>query len=99
MFKDIPGYIGLYKISTSGVIKNAKGMIMKSYKNDNGYEKITLFNNGKKGHYVHILLASTFIKNTDKNKNQVDHKDRKRNNNVVENLRYTTPKENSNNRG
>lgn len=46
--------------------------------------------------YVHVLVAETFIENQD-HKTQVDHKNRIRTDNRVQNLRWVTPSENSRN--
>jgi hypothetical protein len=43
---------------------------------------------------IHILVAKTFLKNTDPEKTQVDHIDGIKINNHVSNLRYATPSEN-----
>ena len=97
--KYIPGYEGLYTINTSGVIKNKHNRIMKTYMNPDGYERITLVKSGKrKGHYVHLLLADTYIKKQ-QGTSQIDHINRERNDNSLKNLRRVSPKENSANRG
>lgn len=51
----------------------------------------------KKRYLVHRLVADTFLLNL-KGKPQVDHKDRNRSNNCVDNLRWATPSENQRNR-
>lgn len=58
-----------------------------------GYLYLTI----KSKHYkVHRLVAEAFIPNPE-NKPCIDHKDRNKLNNHYSNLRYVTPKENSNN--
>lgn len=59
-----------------------------------GYYQIRLDNKTK---YVHRIVAETFIPNPD-NKPFVDHIDRNRSNNSVENLRWVTSTENNNNK-
>lgn len=59
-----------------------------------GYYRVRI-GSGKKA-YVHVLVAETFIENPD-HKTQVDHKNRIRTDNRVQNLRWVTPSENSRN--
>ena len=100
-------YKGLYKISNMGKIKslsridsigrNIKGKFLKLVKDNNGYEVVTLSKNGKaKTHKFHRLLAMAFIANPD-NKPYIDHIDTNRTNNNLDNLRWVTQEENSNN--
>jgi hypothetical protein len=63
-----------------------------------GYLKITLKKNGKCHHYfIHRLLAIQYIPNLT-NEPTVDHIDRNRTNNCLENLRWATMVEQSNNK-
>lgn len=91
-----------YSVSSEGNVKNNKtGRVLKKYKYKNGYkngyELVTLCKNGKtKTFQVHRLVAIMFIPNPE-NKTCVDHINCVRNDNRVENLRWVTHKENSNN--
>ena len=65
----------------------------------NGYLQVTLCKDGiPKNHSIHRLLAIHFIENPD-NKPCVDHWDGNRKNNKLNNLRWVTHSENSQNRG
>lgn len=86
----------LYSISTEGrVMKNSTRKIMKPSLKPNGYMGINLFTSDgrRKKELVHRLVALTFIPN-DKQLPQVNHIDRVRDNNCVDNLEWVTAKEN-----
>lgn len=71
---------------------------LKPYKNGWGYLRVNLSNeNGRKGLMIHRLVALTYISNPD-NKPTVDHKNRNKLDNRVENLRWATMVDQSNNR-
>ena len=63
-----------------------------------GYLRIPLTKDGKTTKFlIHRLVANAFIENDDPaNKTQVNHKNENPLNNNVNNLEWTTPKENSN---
>lgn len=95
-WKDIPGYKGLYRVSSFGRIKSLKkNIIMKPILQSNGYCHIGLNNGVQKQFRLHRIIANTFIPNPE-NKPQVNHKDGNKQNNRIENLEWNTPKENMN---
>jgi hypothetical protein len=86
-----------YKISDCGMVMNSRGWILKPVKDGDGYLKITPYVNGKKKNCkIHRLVAEAFIPNPE-NKREVDHIDRDRTNNHIDNLRWATRSENSQN--
>ncbi len=100
IWKDIPGYEGMYQISNLGHIlslnykRSHKPRLMKIHKTYDGYDRVGI---GGKKHpliiTVHILVARAFIPNPE-NKPQVNHKDGNKSNNCVSNLEWVTGKEN-----
>ena len=97
-FLNISGYDN-YQVSNFGRIRNCTtGKILKPSDDCRGYLKVNLYKDGKrKTHKIHILVANEFIEKPD-SKTCIDHIDRNRLNNLVENLRYVSLSENSRNR-
>ena len=87
-----------YEVSTLGRIRRiGKRNITNGHLNKDGYVRVALSINKKWVPYlVHRLVAQAFISNPE-NKEQVDHIDGNRTNNHVNNLRWVTAEENSNN--
>jgi len=98
-FIDIQGYEGKYKINKNGDILNVKrNNILKPNLHKDGYYKIGLFkDNKKKDFLIHRLIALHFIDNPD-NLPVIDHKDRNKTNNNIENLRWSSVSDNNKNR-
>jgi len=88
-----------YEASTLGRIRNIKTKrILSVSKNMFGYLKACIRNEYKRlDVVVHRVVAMTFIPNPE-GKPSVDHKNRIRDDNRVDNLRWATPKEQNNNR-
>lgn len=101
IWKNIPGYEGLYMVSNLGRVKSLpryqdnhgkpqfrEGAIKPQYDNGKGYLAVNLYKNGKGSfRYVHILVATAFIPNP-KSLPQVNHKDENKANNCVNNLEW-----------
>jgi len=83
-----------YEISTTGIVRNINTKKeLKPYIVD-GYLRVRLYNDiGCKCYYIHRLVADAFLLNL-QNKQQIDHIDKNRNNNNVNNLRWVSAKEN-----
>jgi hypothetical protein len=86
-----------YFVFPNGIIyNNIRKSIIKPIENASGYCYVTISNNkDKKNHYIHRIVADHFLENKDKNKTQVNHKNKKRNDNRLENLEWVTPSENN----
>ena len=100
VWKPIPGYEGLYEISSFGKVENVRGKSRKQlafYTNPNSeYLNVTLWKEGKKKSFrVNRLVALTFLPNPN-NYPQVNHKDENKTNNCVDNLEWCTAKYNNN---
>lgn len=86
-----------YEVSNCGKvrsIKKGKNRLLKVCINNHGYELVCL-SDGKKRHtsYIHRLVAEVFIPTTNKAL-VVNHKDKNKKNNKVDNLEWTTVMEN-----
>lgn len=96
IWKDIPGYEGLYRVSNLGNVKSlnwrntgeAKNLYLKPHRR--GYLQVELAKNGiKKCFVVHRLVATAFLPNDDLLP-QVNHKDENKKNNRADNLEWCT---------
>ncbi len=94
--KQIYGNHKYYVFKDGTIYNNVRKSIVKPIKNASGYCYVTISNNKeKKNYYVHRIIADHFIENKNKNKTQVNHKNKKRDDNKIENLEWVTPSENT----
>lgn len=95
--KDIPGYEGLYAITSCGKVWSyRRKMFLKPTPDKEGYLNVWLSNHcERKAFKVHRLVAQAYIPNPD-DKRCVNHKDEDKTHNWVNNLCWMTDFENCN---
>jgi hypothetical protein len=97
-FKIVDGYN--YSISNLGRVRNDKtGTFKKGINNGKGYLRVHLYkNNIPKSFLIHRLIGIYFIENVN-NCKEIDHLNRNKLDNCVDNLRWATSSQNQANRG
>ena len=102
IFKDIPGYKGLYQISNLGRVKSLKrkgrlkDIIIRNSLNTKGYPQVGISKNCRaKNFTVHKLMAITFLNHEYVNRTiVVDHINGIRTDNRLENLQIISQRDN-----
>ena len=108
-WRDIKGYEGFYQVSDRGNVRgldrrvvnhrggttrSCEGKMISAFDNGHGYLVVSLsMGTTRKNHYVHRLVAETFLCNQE-GKPVVNHKDYNTHNNYVSNLEWCTQGEN-----
>lgn len=100
IWRDIPGYEGMYQVSSRGNVRSLnwgnRGYTRNLYlkKHNRGYRHVELRKDGKvKSFTVHRLVATVFIPNPN-NYSTVNHKDEDKTNNSVDNLEWCSMSQN-----
>lgn len=92
IWKDIPGYEGLYQVSNLGRVKSFHGRterekILQPYCKKKYAQVLLIKDKRRKLALIHRLVAEAFLPNPD-GKPQVNHKDENKQNNSVDNLEW-----------
>lgn len=102
IWKDIPGYDGMYQVSNLGRVKSYMNQyghgirFMNGELTKTGYIQVSLTKRGKQQRFkIHRLVAMAFIPNPD-SLPQINHKNETKTDNRVENLEWCTAKYNVN---
>lgn len=91
----------LYQVCRCGqhIVSNKTNKVLSQHENNDGYKQVGLIiDNESKTFKVHQLVAHTFLKKPDdynETKYVIDHINRKRDDNRLENLRFATVSENN----
>lgn len=94
VWRDIPGWEGLYQVSNQGRIRSIRVKVTKPF-DAKGYKVATLHSGDRKERAgVHRFVAQAFLPNPE-GKEQVNHKNGDRSDNRVENLEWVTCQENN----
>lgn len=108
IWKDIPGYEGLYQVSNHGRVKSLERWVQNHGKTQhhpeiiknpsrksNGYLTLQLYKDNKpKNCYIHRLVAEAFVPNAN-GKETVNHINGNKHDNRAENLEWSTYAENN----
>lgn len=98
LFKRIKGFENYWVDFDGNVWSDITNKILKPKNTSNGYLFVSLKQNDKIiQKTIHNLVANTFLESNNKN-SIIDHKDRNKQNNNVENLQFTTSQKNNHNR-
>lgn len=91
----IDGYEHYLAFPDGQIYNKMRKSYLEPITNHSGYNYVTLCKNKKKQNfYVHRLIAKAFLQNTDENKTQVNHKNKQRTDNSVDNLEWVSASEN-----
>lgn len=93
--------LDIYEVDKYGNVYGADGISLAQRDNGKGYLQVSLKYKNKrrwKKCYIHRLVGLAFVDGRTEEKNEIDHKDTNRKNNIYTNLKWCNHIENMNNR-
>lgn len=95
--RDIPGFEGLYAVTSCGKVWSYKRKIfLKVWDRGNGYLSVNLYKNGVEKHFlIHRLVAEAYLPNPE-GLPQVNHIDEDKTHNYINNLEWCDSQYNNN---
>lgn len=95
MMRNIPDFDGKYKVDSNGSVYGPRGKILKPRCDKDGYLRLNMMHprDGRKTFLVHRLMMLTYFGETPSGF-CIDHIDRNKQNNSVQNLRFVTTAQN-----
>lgn len=98
VWKDVPGYEGLYKVSSDGRVlsfhKHPQGKLLAPALHTSGYQNVGLYRNGSgRSWLVHQLVMLAFVGPPPVG-TEINHKSGDKHDNRLENLEYVTHADN-----
>ena len=94
-WRDVPGYEGLYMVSSAGRVRRHDGLLLRQRVDKYGYASVHLRSNGhRRNHFVHRLVCQAFNPIASPQLMEVDHINCHKLDNRVENLEWVTGEEN-----
>jgi hypothetical protein len=98
VWKPVLGFEGRYEVSNLGGVRNARtGVVLKPRPDSDGYLLVTLWSPKQADRKVHRLVLEAFVGPAPADKPECDHRDGKRDNNRLRNLRWATVSQNRRN--
>jgi DNA-binding XRE family transcriptional regulator len=95
-WRDVFGYDGVYQVSNLGRVRNKHKKILTHWVSEDGYHSVTLVDkdSGRKNWRVHRLVGLCFVPIYSLERDQINHIDGNKWNNVAENLEWCNNSEN-----
>jgi hypothetical protein len=92
----IEAFPNMYEVSKDGRLRNnTTKRVLYPYKDDDGYVRVTLHKNNIVNTYLlHRIIAMTFLGSPTNENDQINHKNKNREDNNVDNLEWVTQSEN-----
>lgn len=96
VWKDLPGWNGIYQVSSRGDVCRVDGKTVSCWLTPNGYRQVNLHQSGRRPskRAIHVLVLTAFAGPRPTPKTVARHLDGNKSNNSISNLRWGTQSQN-----